>query len=208
MQRAVGRFREHEPAVREGHWLGSGNLVVRREVFASVGGFDNSLETCEDVDLCMRIRKAGHRLLIDERMHSIHYGDPGTLKKLFLGELWRGRDNLRVSFRHGLTLRDLPSVFLPVGALVLGAVTIAGFVMLSPLTVAVGLGGLAAITALRVLRLTRNASSRRGADLAANVAVAAVYESARALALVMRVTHGTRSDTVTRAAPNTEPDRR
>lgn len=201
VQRAVGRFRAHTPMVREGHWLGSGNLVVRRSVFTALGGFDASLETCEDVDLCLRLRTTGHRLLIDERLHSIHYGDPRTLKALFLGELWRGRDNLRVSFRHGLTLRDVPSVLMPVGALLLAAAAIVGAVLASPPLVGVGLGGLLAVTALRALRLTQNAESPRASDLAANVAVAAVYESARALALVVRATHGTRAD----AAPTTVP---
>ena len=55
------RTRPSEPADVE--WLGSGNLVLRRAVFDEVGGFDTSLETCEDVDLCQRIRDRGHRIV-------------------------------------------------------------------------------------------------------------------------------------------------
>jgi hypothetical protein len=46
-------------------------------------------------------------------MVSVHYGDPGTLKALFLGELWRGRDSLKVTLRAPLTLRSIPGVAIP-----------------------------------------------------------------------------------------------
>jgi hypothetical protein len=42
-----------------------------------------------------------------------HFGDPATLGELFRGELWRGRDNLRVSLRGPVDWRDLPSVIVP-----------------------------------------------------------------------------------------------
>ena len=47
----------------------------------------------------------------------LHLGAPSKLRRLFLGELWRGRDNLRVTLRGPLTLRALPSVLLPVANL-------------------------------------------------------------------------------------------
>ena len=68
-------------------WLGSGNLAVKKRVFDSIGGFDASLTACEDVDLCNRLRQAGHRIVADPAMRNVHYGDPKTLKALFYGEL-------------------------------------------------------------------------------------------------------------------------
>ncbi|MBW4031755.1 MAG: glycosyltransferase [Acidobacteria bacterium] len=41
---------------------GAGNMGVRAEVFRSVGGFDESLQTGEDLDLCWRVQLSGHRL--------------------------------------------------------------------------------------------------------------------------------------------------
>ena len=41
-------------------WLGSGNMAVRRSAFEEVGGFDTTLETCEDVDLCRKLRARGY----------------------------------------------------------------------------------------------------------------------------------------------------
>ena len=44
--------------------------------FEAIGGFDTSLETCEDVDFCHRIRARGMRIVSDARLRSIHHGDP------------------------------------------------------------------------------------------------------------------------------------
>ena len=48
---------------RDADWLGSGNLAVSRTAFELVGGFDTSLETCEDVDFCHRLRAKGQRVV-------------------------------------------------------------------------------------------------------------------------------------------------
>jgi GT2 family glycosyltransferase len=93
-------------------WLGSGNLVVKRTCFDAIGGFRESLIACEDVDLCNRLIQAGYSIVADPRMRSTHYGDPQTVRSLFLGELWRGRDNLRVTFSGPRTLRHLRSALL------------------------------------------------------------------------------------------------
>ena len=110
VQRAYGLLRGLPKGTHDVEWLGSGNLAVRRSAFESVGGFDTSLTTCEDVDLCRRIRTAGHRIVSSSELRNVHYGDPATLWDLFKGELWRGQDNLRVTLRGPLTWRGLPSV--------------------------------------------------------------------------------------------------
>lgn len=52
-----------EDALPMGWWFApyavSANLAVRREVFDRVRGFDPSLRSCEDVDLCWRLAAAG-----------------------------------------------------------------------------------------------------------------------------------------------------
>ncbi len=99
-------------------WLGSGNFAVKRSAFESVGGFNATLTACEDVDLCNRLRLAGHRIVADPALRSVHFGDPRTLKALFLGELWRGRDNLRVTFTGPRTFRHLRSALVPIADLI------------------------------------------------------------------------------------------
>ncbi len=195
VQQAYDRFRAHDPGVREVEWLGSGNLAVRADVFRTLNGFDEALHTCEDVDLCNRIRAAGFTLLADGRMGNTHLGDPATLEALFKGELWRGRDNIRVTLRGPLTPRSLPSLVIPIANLAFLALVVAGLVV-APFgygwLALAGLAGFAATVALRAARMSVHQGTSALAQLPANIAVAATYELARAVSLVTRATHGTR----------------
>src|SRR5262249_26721652 len=117
VQRTYDTLRTRVAGRRDVEWLGSGNLAVRADAFREVSGFDTTLETCEDVDLCQRLRAAGYRVLSDDRLRSVHLGDPATLAALFRSELWRGRDNLRLALRGPLSWRGVPSVAIPVADL-------------------------------------------------------------------------------------------
>jgi glycosyltransferase involved in cell wall biosynthesis len=173
-------------------WLGSGNLAVRRPAFEAVGGFDRSLETCEDVDLCNRLRAAGYRIVSDERLKNIHHGDPRTLSALFKGELWRGRDNLRVSLRGPFSWRALPSVVVPMfGALMVVAATLGtvGAMAGRPQGLIVTLAAFAAILTTAFLKVVVKTDAMRLNTVAGTLTVACVYDVARALALVSRASH-------------------
>jgi len=195
VQRIYDAFRDHAPGTRTADWLPSGNLVVRKTAFEAVQGFDTTLESCEDVDLCRRLRAAGGTLVESEAIRSIHHGDPRTLRGLFLAELWRGRDNLRVSLRERLTLRSAPSVAIPIAHLAAAGLTAAGLIravltgnsswVIAGLTIAAGL------TTFRATRLFVRLGGRLR-DVPRVWLVAAVYDAARALALVARVGHDVR----------------
>jgi hypothetical protein len=194
VQVAYDAFRSHPDAVGEVHWLGSGNLAVLASAFGEVGGFDTTLVTCEDVDLCQRLRARGHRLFADPRMYSVHYGDPSTLWRLFLGELWRGRDNLRVSLRGPLVWRDVPSIAVPIIQLACLACVVLGAAcsIASRWGWAVAGGGgalLLSLTGLHTIRMAMNAPSRPWWRFAQFYCVALVYDVARALALVVHRGH-------------------
>jgi len=104
---------EARPRLSEGTWLPSGNMLVRRDVFREVNGFDESLVTCEDVDLSYRVGLR-HRLVADMEIRCWHFGAPTTLWEVFRKELWRGHDNFVGAVRHGLRLTELPSLVLPI----------------------------------------------------------------------------------------------
>jgi len=207
VQRTYGHLRGIPSGQHDTDWLGSGNLAIWRSAFEAVGGFDATLETCEDVDLCHRIRARGLRVISDARLKSIHHGDPRTLLEVFSSERWRGRDNLRVSFRRPITWSALPSAVAPViQGLALGvgiAGIVASFVTPSlglPL-IAVSLGCFAGATCLRVVRAARRARPRRAVSMAAAFVVASVFDIARALALVSPAAHrGVRAPAVTAAS--------
>jgi GT2 family glycosyltransferase len=192
VQRQYDAFRARASNLADTRWLGSGNLAVWKRRFAEIGGFDAALVTCEDVDFCQRLRRAGGRLIDDPRLHSIHHGDPRTLRQLFVSELWRGRDNLRVSLRVRPDLRELPSIVIPVVVLLallsLPVVVLAaafGIFWPAGVTLAVLAGAPVARTALMLRRL-RDGSLRTAGRV---FAVAATYDVARALALVARKGH-------------------
>jgi len=72
-------------------WLPSGNLIVKREAFEKIGGFREDLITSEDVDFCERLRKAGYKIVSDNRLSVVHLGNPKTVKEFFIKEVWRGK---------------------------------------------------------------------------------------------------------------------
>lgn len=192
VQRAYDRLRQHRPGVRDTAWLPSGNLIVRTEVFRQMAGFDTTLETCEDVDLCQRLVASGGRLLEADSLSSVHHGDPATLKALFFGELWRGRDNLKVSLRGPLTLRTMPSILLPLFNLVGVLLLAAGLVALPMAGAEIAAAGFAMIAVVTLLRCAALMRGSGAPALPEALAVAFTYTNARALALVVRMGHDTR----------------
>ena len=180
---------------RDVEWLGAGNLAVRRTVFEQIGGFDESLEACEDVQLCHAVRHAGYRVVSQPGMDSVHHGDPRTLSALFFGELWRGRDNLRVSLRGPLTIRTVPSALLPVmglGCMSLLTLGLLASPWVGGRAAALGALGLVTIAALKAVVIIVRGRMTNPLAWAQGFVVAGTYETARALSLVSAATHRTR----------------
>jgi len=106
------------PAIYRTPWLPSGNLVMRHELFKQIGGFDASLTTSEDVDLCARIRAADRELYILDNAWVIHTGESKTLRQFVNKEIWRGRNHLQRSLDGFGGWRDALSLALPIAHLV------------------------------------------------------------------------------------------
>ena len=104
--------RQKEQQVQEVDWLESMNLFVRKDQFIKIGGFNETLVTCEDVDFSYRIRKYG-KIVSDSRIEVIHLGEAGTVREFMKKEVWRGRSNLKGILSHGLSLKELPSMSIP-----------------------------------------------------------------------------------------------
>lgn len=75
----------------------------RREVLDAVGPFDESLAVVEDLDMNTRIRKAGHRLLLDPSIRFWYVPRPD------LGALWR--QIFTVGLVKARILRKHPDIF-------------------------------------------------------------------------------------------------
>ena len=199
VQRLYGALRGRTRGSSDVLWLGSGNVAVKRSAFEAVGGFDASLEACEDVDFCQRLRAAGWRIVGDERLESVHLGDPPTLAALFRAERWRGRDNLRVSLRGPLTIGDLPSLMIPIIDL-LAALTMLVAIALWPVVGAPHPDGRSGQPADRrpafvpaAARIVTRAGRPGPLIVLQAFLVAFTYDIARAAALVTRASHHRRA---------------
>jgi hypothetical protein len=93
-------------------WLPSMNLIVRREDFLAISGFNERLATAEDVDLCYRLRQRGI-ILCNPAMQAIHWGEARDLRTFWRKEAWRGIGNLQGVLSHGLRWDELPSLGYP-----------------------------------------------------------------------------------------------
>lgn len=71
-------------------WINSGNFAIRRQVFDAVGGFDESLITGEDPELCERLRRSGFRLFETRRLLVPHLDNAKTPLAFYRKEVWRG----------------------------------------------------------------------------------------------------------------------
>jgi len=69
--------------------LCSATFGIRRDVFESLGGFDESLQVIEDNDLCLRLNQRGYQTLYDPNIKIIHHHDRTSfteiIKYMFFG---------------------------------------------------------------------------------------------------------------------------
>jgi cellulose synthase/poly-beta-1,6-N-acetylglucosamine synthase-like glycosyltransferase len=77
------------PQIGKSH-LGTGHMIMTRQFFKELGGFDESLATGEDYDLSRRALSLGGRIAIDERLKAEHLGFPRTVGAFVRREAWHG----------------------------------------------------------------------------------------------------------------------
>lgn len=77
-------------------WVPTGNMVMDRKTFISVGGFNEELETNEDIDFCFRAKKHGCKIIASAETSVINLRPPESLKRIFKKELWHGKEAFRV----------------------------------------------------------------------------------------------------------------
>ena len=77
----------------------SSGASYRRQVFETIGMFDERYDACEDVDLNIRLRKGGMVSYTDPRL-AVHYEPRGTIRALFKQMLRYGRGRIRLATKH------------------------------------------------------------------------------------------------------------
>jgi glycosyltransferase involved in cell wall biosynthesis len=172
-------------------WLSGQNLLVRALAFWQVNGFDASLETCEDTDLCYRLRDLG-AIVYDASVQAVHYREPRTLRQFFRSEVWHGKNSYDGLRRGRLVWAELPSLLFPVTSFLAVLLLNAGLML-----ALAGRGwrcfwlGTAALSTVPVLYTARAVVTKGRARRApAFLLLYLTYFLARATALILRVVDG------------------
>jgi glycosyltransferase involved in cell wall biosynthesis len=154
--------------VRDGpvRWLPGACFNVVAEVFRSLGGFREDLESGEDVELAARLSRSGHLVCSSSSLVITHLDNPRSLAEFYRKEVWRG---LGGTVGEGpvpdrVLLMSLAHLGLSVGAILVILFAPLG----APPRIGLGIAMTAAIPAIAVLyRISRvrrggmNVSARR-----------------------------------------------
>lgn len=102
--RRYRRTDEDRSTSREVDWLSGCALALDRAAFAQVGGFDPAYFLfAEDVDLCVRLREAGHRVVTAPDAHVVHEVAASTHRYRGSTVVAHARSLDRFAGRHVLT---------------------------------------------------------------------------------------------------------
>ena len=112
----VGRYwflqRHGNQRIEKVTWLPTENIMIRKFIFGQVGGFNESLITCEDVDFGYKVG-SHHVIISDPAIESTHLGEAKTLRQFYKKEKWRGRGNFQGLLAHGIVRDEVPSLLFP-----------------------------------------------------------------------------------------------
>lgn len=110
----VGRtWHRYQEAPKSGEvsHVPAGDLIMRREDFLRVGGFDETIQTNEDYELCERARTAGMQVRAFPQIGVIHLGTAQSLRVFFRKQAWHGTHVIKVFLRDVLKSHNRKAVF-------------------------------------------------------------------------------------------------
>jgi glycosyltransferase involved in cell wall biosynthesis len=112
------------PALKQGSvsYVPSGTLLVSRSVFSKVGGFDVTMETSEDFELCRRISTAGYSVRGDAALSTVHLGTPQTLTAFYHKQRWHG-NGVRQAISREKLCHAFSKTLLQTGFFLIGMLT-------------------------------------------------------------------------------------
>jgi glycosyltransferase involved in cell wall biosynthesis len=130
--------------VFESRWAPSGNMIVSKDAFMEIGGFNSKLITCEDMDISNRFKENGYRIIFDKDVLVTHHGEYKTVKEFLRKETWRGYSHLDYLFNQRISLKILMmipkatffllSLIMFVGSIIFGSKNLTGISILLLLT--------------------------------------------------------------------------
>lgn len=88
-------------------YLPGRNILVTRDAFTAVSGFDETLRTCEDKDFIYRLVQAGYTAIYSPATILTHMGYERSLGEFIRKEFWRQSSTLTFASRHSYSLRTI-----------------------------------------------------------------------------------------------------
>src|SRR5438270_10377922 len=104
------RYQEASKSGEVSH-VPAGDLIMRREDFLKLDGFDESIQTNEDYELCDRARKAGMHVRAFPQIGVVHLGTAQSLRMFFRKQAWHGTHVIKVFLRDVLRSHNRKAVF-------------------------------------------------------------------------------------------------
>jgi len=112
-------------SLRDKH-LNGGNIIISREAFDALGGFDEGLKTGEDYDFCLRAQSQSIKYRVEPAFEAIHLGYPRNIRNFVRREIWHGEGDFR-SFK---TFINSPVAILSI-AYVVAVLVMVGFLLVN-----------------------------------------------------------------------------
>lgn len=106
-------------------FIPASNTFIHRVDFDRLGGFDESIETSEDVDLCTRASAIGLNIIAMSALAVTHEGGPRTLRGFYRQNRWHGNHVLQVFLRNLPSLQNAHIIAMSLYTFVLFWMTIA-----------------------------------------------------------------------------------
>lgn len=78
--------------------LCGGHMIITRKLFDELQGFNPSLETGEDTDICLRAEAYGGCIVNIPQLKVVHKGNPNNVIWFFNRERWHGKGNFSSAF--------------------------------------------------------------------------------------------------------------
>lgn len=118
-------------------YVNSGHMIMSHETFKCLHGFDETLKTAEDYDICQRAKALNIEVFRSPEIVAYHHGYPTTLRQFVVREAWHGRQDfhsLRTFVRSRTAiLASVSSTMLVTGlaTLIFSGLTIASATIIS-----------------------------------------------------------------------------
>lgn len=161
-------------------FLACSGLVVKRQIYDQLHGFDEILEAAEDDDFSKRIRDIGLRVVSAPRCAVVHHGYPKTLYAIARRQFWHGSNQLESS----VGLRDYLLLFTHL--FLFGELLLIGGALLNPRLYFWGLAIMLSIVAISsAVRIKRHQYGRNSLSESLQVGlVVGAYFAGRSIGLI------------------------